>query len=304
MKSDRRTASIDAASLQLIFERLREKVMRRSDEDRHVQRRAIDALRSRIKHLDPPVAAIDTWETVRPRVEKFEEYKALPADDMREMAFDKFMSRLHERDHDGDRDRERDRDRSHSKRDRERDRDRASRAGDSHRPSRHRSRSPEIDAYAADRKKAQADRERQFRKSSFPVSPPPPGRRSRDRDVDRYDGRDRDRERDRERERERGGDRYDGRTAPNRTRERERERGFVSRADPREAGASSELDYGDSKPAPVRRRRESDADREGREAKVRSIPWPCRVLLMAIASTQFPGTHVFWVSPRCGKPPC
>jgi pre-mRNA-processing factor 40 len=283
MKSDRRTASIDADSLQLIFERLREKVMRRSDEDRHVQRRAIDALRSRIKHLDPPITAADTWGTVRPRVEKFDEYRALPADDLREMAFDKAKSRLHERDHDTDRDRERDGDRSHSKRDRERerDRDRGSRAGDSHRPSRHRSRSPEIDAYAADRKKAQADRERQFRKSSFPVSPPPPGRRSRDREVDRYDGRDRDRERDRERERDRdrGGDRYDGRSAPDRTRdrERERERGYVSRADPREAGANSELDYGDSRPAPVRRRRESDADVEGREAKVSSILGPCSV---------------------------
>jgi pre-mRNA-processing factor 40 len=272
MKSDRRTAAIDVGTLQLIFDRLREKVMRRSDEDRHVQRRAIDALRSRIKHLEPPVTAADTWDTVRPRLEKFDEYKALPADDVREMAFDKFKNRLHERDHDADRDRERDRERSHSKRDRERDRDRDRRAGDSHRPSRHRSRSPEIDAYAADRKKAQADRERQFRKSSFPVSPPPAGRRSRDREVDRYDGRDRekDRERERDRERDRGGDRYDGRAAPDRTRdrERERERGYVSRADPREAAASSELDYGDSKPAPVRRRRESDADREGRETKV------------------------------------
>jgi pre-mRNA-processing factor 40 len=279
MRSDRRTASIDEDSLQLIFERLRDKVMRRSDEDRYVQRRTIDSLRSRIKHLDPPVAAADTWESVRQRLEKFEEYKALPSDDLRQQAFDKFIKRLKDRDDEPDRDRERDQDRSHSKRDRERDRDRDRTTrvgGDSHRPSRHRSRSPEIDAYAADRKKAQADRERQFRKSSFPVSPPPPGtgRRSREREVDRYDGRDRERDRERERERERGGDRYDGRAAPDRTRDRERERGFVSRADPREAGASSELDYGDSRPTPARRRRESDADREGRDAKVSSVSFP------------------------------
>lgn len=283
MKSDRRTASIDADYLQLIFERLRDKVMRRSDEDRHIQRRAMDSLRSRIKHLEPPVVAADTWESVRPRLEKFEEYKALSSDDLRQQAFDKFIKRLKDRVDEPDRDREREQDRSHSRRDRERDRDRDRAArvgGDSHRPARHRSRSPEIDAYAADRKKAQADRERQFRKSSFPVSPPPPGagRRSREREVDRYDGRERDRERDRDRERERerdprerGGDRYDGRAAPDRTRDRERERGFVSRADPREAGASNELDYGESRPTLAgRRRRESDAEGDGRDAKVRA----------------------------------
>jgi pre-mRNA-processing factor 40 len=269
MKSDRRTASVDADSMQLIFERLREKVIRRSDEDRHAQRRAIDSLRSRIKHLDPPVTASETWESVRPRIEKFEEYKALASDDLRQQAFDKVIKRLKDRDEEHDRERDRDQDRNHSRRDR--DRDRVSRVGgDSHRPSRHRSRSAEIDAYAADRKKAQADRERQFRKSSFPVSPPPAGRRSREREIDRYDGRDRDRERERDR-----GDRYDGRAARgdrsayerDRERDRDRERGFVSRADPREA-TSNELDYGDSRPTPVRRRRESDADRDGRDTKV------------------------------------
>ena len=95
------------------------------------------------------------------------------------------------------------------------------------------------------------------------------------------------------------GRQYDGRSAPDRTRdrERERERGYVSRADPRETGASSELDYGDSRPAPVRRRRESDADVEGREAKVSLIlDALLRLMLMAIASAQFSRAHLLRLS--------
>lgn len=255
MKTDRRTAHIDDDSMQLVFDRLLEKVSRRNEEDKHLaerqQRRAVDALRSRIKHLEPPVGPNDTWEQVRPRVEKSEEYKALDTDELRQSAFDKVVRRLKEkeddherdrarRDRDRERDRERDRDRE---RERERDRDRDRRNG--HR----RTRSPEPDAYEADRRKAQADRERQYRKASMEGYSP---RREReDWDRDRYD-------------------RPSGRPSGHYERERRerddhRERSYVSRADPRDKGAV-ELDYGDSRPTSVstRRRRDSEGTNDSR----------------------------------------
>ncbi|KAF2667525.1 hypothetical protein BT63DRAFT_389325 [Microthyrium microscopicum] len=238
MQTDRRTATIDQDSMRQIFDRLREKVVRRSDEDRHSQRRAIDALRSKIKHLEPPVAAFDSWDSVRTRIEKSDEFRALDTDDLRRQAFDKHIRRLKERDAETTSDRQRS-----SRRDKDR---------------RHRSRSPaEVDAYQADRLRAQADRERRGGRGSFGVTPPP----ARRRDDDRYEpARDR-------------GDRYDGRESrrstghydrERREREAERERTYLSRADPRDAG-SSELDYGESKPTSTRRRRESEG--EGRETK-------------------------------------
>jgi len=263
MKTDRRTDSVDDGVMRIIFDRLKEKVRKRSDEDRQNQRKAIDALRYRIKRLMPPVSLTDDWEQVRPRLENLSEFQVLESDDLRRQAFDKFVKRSKEREEERERDvdrsvRSRDRDRD---RERERDRDRGDRyhrssRGDSHRP-RHRTRTPEIDAYEADRKKAQADRERQHRKGSFGLSPP---RRSRDRE-ERY-------ERDR-------GDRYDGRSRhadhyerERRDREVERERSYVSRADPRDA-ANAELDYGDSRPTNMRRRRASEVSE--RATKVRVI---------------------------------
>jgi pre-mRNA-processing factor 40 len=234
MKADRRTASIDPESLTLIFERLRDKAMRRSEDDKHhaerQQRRAVDALRSRIKRLEPPVRVDDTWEEVRPRLEKLEEFRALDSEDLRRSAFDKTIRRLKDKE-DYDRDRGR-RDRDY--RDRDRDRDREYRNG--HHSRRHRTRSPEPDAYEADRKKAQADRERLYRKSSTGLSPP---RRERD-DRDRYVPR---------------GSHYD---RERREREVERERTYSTRADPRDR--PSELDYGDGSRGSTRRRRDSDDD--------------------------------------------
>lgn len=271
MQTDRRTASIDPEYLRLIFDRLHDRVLRRSDDEKHAQRRAVDSLRSKIKRLEPPVAASDTWEQVRPRIEKLEEYRALDSDDLRKQAFDKVVKRLKES---KDRDDEHDRDHYHGvRRDRERERERPRDVdyrnggrGDSHRP-RHRTgtRTPEIDAYEADRKKAIADRERQYRKSSVSGLSPPPPRRDRD---DRYD-----RGRDRERERERERDRFDGRPRSRhdrperRDREGDREKSYISRADPREKG--SELDYGESRPSSIRRRRDSEG--ETRDSKVRNL---------------------------------
>jgi pre-mRNA-processing factor 40 len=263
MSTDRRTSKIPADTLRLIFSRLREKVLRRSDEDRHAQRRAVDALRSRIKHLEPPISSSDTFEQVRPRLEKLEEFGVLESDDLRIQAFDKVIRRLKEREEEDRESSRRSRDsprRDHRERDSHRDYD--SRRSDSHRP-RHRTRTPETDAYAADRKKAQADRERQYRKgSAFGLSPPPSAGGRRDA-TDRYVPSD---NRDRLRSPRERGDRYDGRGSA-----RSSGAAHLSRADPREAANSAELDYGDSSAVTsVRRRRTDSEDADGtneRDAK-------------------------------------
>ncbi|KAL1853051.1 U1 snRNP protein [Paecilomyces lecythidis] len=263
MSTDRRTANIDRDILQLIFQRIQEKVIRRSEDEKHAadrhQRRAVDALRSRIKHLEPPVRVTDTWEQVRPRVEKTEEYRAIESDELRQSAFDKVIRRLKEKEEDIDKERDlRDRDRGG----RHDHYDRDHRNGQSYRRERRAassrlSRTPEPDAYEADRRKAQADREKSYRKTSG-LSPI----------RDRRDDRDRDRERDRDRYRERERERDRDRRPPShyererRDREEERERLYRTRGDPR--GGRDELDYGDSRStvsnSDRRRRRDSDAE--------------------------------------------
>ncbi|KAL1985767.1 hypothetical protein VTN96DRAFT_7389 [Rasamsonia emersonii] len=266
MATDRRTANIDSETLQLIFQRIQEKVLRRSEDEKHAadrhQRRAVDALRSRIKHLDPPLRPTDTWEQVRPRIEKFEEYKALESDELRQSAFEKVIRRLKEKEEDMERERElreRDRARRGDYYDRERDyRTSQSYRGERRLPSRL-SRTPEPDPYEADRRKAQADRERSYRKASG-LSPIRDRRDDRDRDRDRDRLRDRDRDRERERDRERRALSHYERER--REREEERERLYRTRADPR--GSRDELDYGADTRSTVssdrRRRRDSDTE--------------------------------------------
>lgn len=259
VRNDRRTANFDTESLQLIFERQKEKVSKRAEESSYYaekrQRRAIDDLRSRIKHLDPPVSLSDTWDRVRPRVESTPEYKALDTDEPRKMAFDKFQRRLREKTEDAERDRERrHRDRHESRngvsgshRDRG-DRDREHR--------RHRSRSPEVDAYEADRRKAIADRERQYRKSSVTGLSPPPRSPHVRTGRDERDWRDR-------RDGWHGGSGYEG---SRRDREGDRERGYGSRSELR--SKTRVLDYGDdpgtegggSGPGSLRRRRSEESE--------------------------------------------
>ncbi|KAJ5620572.1 hypothetical protein N7510_004556 [Penicillium lagena] len=237
MVADRRASKIDTDILELIFQRIQEKAIRRTEEEKHAadrhQRRAVDALRSRIKRLEPPVVVTDTWEEVQPRLEKYEEYKALESDELRSSAFEKIIRRLKEKEEDGDRDRS-------SRRDYDRG-DRDHRRGERHGTSSRMSRTPEPDAYEADRRKAMADRERSYRKTSG-FSP------SRDRERDRYRKRERDRD-DRSYRRD-----YD-------RREDERERLYRARGDPR--GSRDELDYGDTRSTTStdrRRRRESDSE--------------------------------------------
>jgi len=122
METDRRTAPISPDTLELIFHRLLEKVMRRSEDDKHAserqRRRLIDGLRSKIKHLDkPPVTSSTTWESIRPHISHFEEFEALDNDDLRRQAFDKVLRRLKEKEDDMENERR------SSKRDRSRTRD-------------------------------------------------------------------------------------------------------------------------------------------------------------------------------------
>jgi pre-mRNA-processing factor 40 len=141
-----------------------------------------------------------------------------------------------------------------------RDRDRGER---SHRPGgRHArtSRSPEPDAYEADRRKAIADREKNYRKASAADTLLSPSRRGDrgDRDLDRpYRSR-----------REEVMSHYD---RERRDRDDEREKLYRRRGDPR--GSIDELHWGDEKPI---RRRRADSDAESvasaRLSKVRRRP--------------------------------
>ncbi|KAF4627094.1 hypothetical protein G7Y89_g11059 [Cudoniella acicularis] len=246
-QNDRRTANVDRDALKLIFERLHEKVFKRSEDDKHQaerqQRRAVDSLRSLIKHLEPPVRLDDTYDRIRPRIEKAEEYLAVSSEDLRRSAFDKVIRRLREKDEDTEKDRLKRRERASVDRPTHRDRDRGER---SHRPNgRHArgSRSPEPDAYEADRRKAIADREKNYRKASAADTLLSPARRGdRDRDLDKpHRGRRDDAMSHYERER--------------RDRDDEREKLYRRRGDPR--GSIDELPYGDERPSARRRRADS-----------------------------------------------
>ncbi|PHH68843.1 hypothetical protein CDD80_7203 [Ophiocordyceps camponoti-rufipedis] len=281
MRNDTRTASLDEDTLRLIYNRLLEKLAAKREDERHLdrhQRRALDDLRSHMRHLDPPIKLGDTWESVRPRLSSLAEFQAVGSEDATRYAFDRHMRRLRERpDEDHDRD-HRKNSRVSSDRDmprRNRDRSRGER---SHRGGRHsrRSRSQEPDPYEDDRRRAVAERERNHRKSAMAenvlsagdrarLSPPP--RRERDRDY---------------RERDRGFERY-GR-GPRRSdeggfaREREPRERDLDRERPFRRGVDSrsveELNYGDDGPAAgtaSRRRRPEEDDgpsrREQRDAK-------------------------------------
>ncbi|KAF2108552.1 hypothetical protein BDV96DRAFT_504458 [Lophiotrema nucula] len=246
MRTDLYFAKIKEDTMRSVYNYVLDKVRKREEDERnkaeHHERKAIDDLRSVFKHLEPAVSVSDTWEEVRPRVEKYDEFQALK-EPSREAAFDKYIRRLKEKEAER-RDRRRDpRDRD-SGRDR-RDRDREYRNGhsDSHRRPRTRTRSPEQDAYEAERKKAQLDREARYRHDGS-TGLSPPYRRDRD---NRYDGS------------RRGSDHY---VRERREREVERERLYVSRADPRDRVDA--LDYGDDRGLPSRRRRDSDGESSSR----------------------------------------
>lgn len=246
MKDDRRTANLDQDVLSLIFERLLEKRKeKRTDEERlaeRKERRALEDLRAYMKHVEPPISVNDTYEKVKPRLQKSEEFQAVQSEDARRGAFEKYLRRLKEKEEDAERDRQRRRERD--ERVSYRDKDRGER---SHRHSgraARSSRTPELDSYEGDRRKAIAERELNYRKSSMAESLLPDRldrrsddrhghrdhrARSRDRDRERARDRDRSRDRDRDRDRERDRDR-------DRARDRDSDRPARSRADDGPAG--------------------------------------------------------------------
>ncbi|KAI4193272.1 MAG: hypothetical protein LQ346_003967 [Caloplaca aetnensis] len=250
MSTDRRTATLPPETLDLIFARLHEKVVRRSEDDKHAserhQRRAIDALRSKIKHLSsPPVTASTTWENIRPQLAHLPEFTTLESDDLRKQAFEKVIRRLREKEEDtaertadrGKRDR---RNGHYDPRERDHHRERGGRT-------------PEPDIYEAERRKAMADRERQYnhKAGATGLSPPPPSARSRDRSERLGSRGDRA---------ERRGYRYPDADPGE---DRERERLYATR--PR---GERELDYGGGSASGGRRRRTSEAS----EASARKRP--------------------------------
>ncbi|KAF2706733.1 hypothetical protein K504DRAFT_385328 [Pleomassaria siparia CBS 279.74] len=266
MRTDARTTDIDDASMRSIYAYVIAKVKKREDEERrdveHNERHAMDDLRSALKHLEPPILVTDTWETTRLRVEKTDEFRGLKLEALRQTVFDKYIRRLKEKESDRrERSRRDPRDRGDRDR-RERDREYRNGHSDPHRRHRTRTRSPEQDPYAAERRLAQQDREARYRNNES-TGLSPPYRRDRER------GEREEREGHRyERSRQGSGDHY---IRERREREVERERSYVSRADPREHSVS-ELDYGgEPRPLPARRRRESDesasARRDNKRAK-------------------------------------
>ncbi|KAJ9602096.1 U1 snRNP protein [Cladophialophora chaetospira] len=250
MHTDRKTATIDRDVLRLIFQRLHEKVVRRSEDEKHAadrhQRRAVDALRSRIKHLDPPVRITDSWDDVKPRVEKTDEFRALDDEELKKSAYDKVIKRLKEKEEDA----EKDRDRRHSRRTDDRD------YRNGHREAKYGrlSKSPEPDAYEEDRRKAQAAREKQYRKTSG-FSPPPSQRDPHRGERDERHGR-------LVRDRSPAPRHVSGYDRERRDRESERERLYRTRADPR--STRDELNYGEESKSVAgsdrRRRRDGSED--------------------------------------------
>lgn len=215
--------------------------MRRSEDDKyHIerqQRRLTDALRSYIKHLEPPVHVDDTYEKVLPRIANSDEYKAVSSDEARRSAFEKVIRRLREKDEDA-RERAKRRDRGSPRR----DRDRADRQRNGARNGRSRSPERERNAYEDERRKAISEREKNYRKTSTSAAETLLSESTRDRD--RYERSHYERER----------------------RERESEREQLYRR--RESKAVDELPYGDDRGSGRRRRANSDASEDRRESKV------------------------------------
>lgn len=233
----------------------------------------MDALRSFIKHIEPPIRLSDTLESIRPRIERSKEYMAVPSEELRLEAFDKVIQRLKEKEEAAEKDRAKRRERPSVEGQSHRDRDRSDRGERSHRPrGRHArpSRSPEPDPYEADRRKAIADREKSHRKANAADTLLSPGRRG----VDRID-RERDLDRPHRSRHEASSIHYD---RERRDRDDDREKGYKRRADPR-GNSADELPYGDDRPSGGSRRRRAESDegdsvgsrRDMRETKVRRL---------------------------------
>lgn len=115
MSSDHRTSVIPPPLLQRIFTNLVNKSKRHASSR---SRKKPDAFRSLLRHI-PEVTYDSTWESIRPLVEKSEEYLALESDEERIAVFDKVIRRLKEKREEEKRYREREGSARASKRDRD-----------------------------------------------------------------------------------------------------------------------------------------------------------------------------------------
>ncbi|EPZ32081.1 Pre-mRNA-processing protein PRP40 domain-containing protein [Rozella allomycis CSF55] len=98
LAGDERTIEISKKYAELIFNKLIDKIKyEKEDEERRYekrQRRAMRALRSVLKRLEPPISSSASWDQVRPRIEKYQEYQDIDGEENRIKAFKKFISRL------------------------------------------------------------------------------------------------------------------------------------------------------------------------------------------------------------------
>jgi pre-mRNA-processing factor 40 len=110
MHRDERSSQWSHQEMKLVHHRLMEKILKRAEEDKALaernQKKAVDNLRSVIKHLEPQVNIDDSFETIRPRLESFKEYQVLD-EEARQIAFSKYIRRLQDKADDAERDRAR-----------------------------------------------------------------------------------------------------------------------------------------------------------------------------------------------------
>ncbi|KAI7898550.1 uncharacterized protein BX663DRAFT_524529 [Cokeromyces recurvatus] len=87
-------------NIKLIFDYLQSKAAQRIKDEKRRQakrlRKKMDNFRHALKHAvkQPSIQIEDTWEIIKPRVEKLDEYKELDDDNLRKEVFEKFIKRL------------------------------------------------------------------------------------------------------------------------------------------------------------------------------------------------------------------
>ncbi|KAK9465884.1 hypothetical protein V1512DRAFT_276998 [Lipomyces arxii] len=118
LSGDPRVSEIGEDVYKWTFERQHARTLRKLDEDRHQEerrlRRKVDALRSVIRHLEPPINVTSTWDDIKPRIQNFPEYEALD-DANRLLAFEKQLARTKEHEHDLEDGERHSRERKHSR---------------------------------------------------------------------------------------------------------------------------------------------------------------------------------------------
>lgn len=86
--------TLDQSNVKIFFEEQHGRALK--EEKRHQEKKIkkrIDALRSIMKRIDPPIKIDDTFESVIPRLEEKSEFNKLSSQEQ-QIAFDKFIGRL------------------------------------------------------------------------------------------------------------------------------------------------------------------------------------------------------------------